>query len=176
MLSTINAPSDWNFIQALCEVTSQQKTSSHIIDTINVKSFIMFATQHNCRFVVALSLTGNQAFRLTVSDREGHIRRSEIILHGKRPSIVFLTIILFLMFGDDADIGLVDPNIIVGEDGRVKTILVDNKCYSVKSLIHSVETLIGRATKVWVVFTGHTLYLKRTPGSMRAMSIQKFRS
>jgi hypothetical protein len=161
MLSTVNAPSDWNFIQALCEVTSQQKTSSRIIDTINAKSFIMFATQHNRRFVVALSLTGNQAFRLTVSDREGQIRHSETILHGKRPSIVFLTIIAFLMFGDDADIGL-DPNVIVGEDGRVKTILVDNKRYSVKSLIHSVETLIGRATKVWVVFTDDapdTLYI-----------------
>jgi len=150
-LSSANAPSDWNFIQALCEVTSQDKTSSRIIDTINAKSFIMFATQHNRRFVVALSLTGNKAFRLTVSDREGQIRHNETFLDGKRPSTLFFTILAFLMFGDDADIGL-DPNVIIGQDGRVKNILVDNKCFVVKNLIHTVETLIGRATKVWVVF------------------------
>ena len=150
-LSSANAPSDWNFIQALCEVTSQEKTSSRIIDTINAKSFIMFATQHNRRFVVALSLTGNKAFRLTVSDREGQIRHNETLLDGKRPSTLFLTILAFLMFGDDADIGL-DPNVIIGQDGRVKKISVDNKCFVVKTLIHSVETLIGRAMKVWVVF------------------------
>jgi hypothetical protein len=160
-LSAVNAPSDWNFIQALCEVTSQLTTTSRIKDTINAKSFIMFATQHNRRFVVALSITGNLAFRLTISDREGQIRHNETLLDGKRPSILFLTIIAFLMFGDDADIGL-DPSVIVGQDGRVKTILVDNKHYSVKDLIHSVETLVGRATKVWVVFTDDapdTLYI-----------------
>ena len=160
-LSSANAPSDWNFIQALCEVTSQLKTSSRIIDTINAKSFIMFATQHNRRFVIALSFTGNGTFRLTVSDREGQIRHNETALDGKRPSTLFFTIIAFLMFGDDADIGL-DPNVTIGQDGRVKKILVDNKCFVVKHLIHSVETLIGRATKVWVVFANDapdTLYI-----------------
>jgi protein kinase-like protein len=160
-LSSANAHSDWNFIQALCEVTSQLKTSSRIIDTINAKSFIMFATQHNRRFVIALSLTGNQTFRLTVTDHEGQIRHNETALDGKRPTILFFTIISFLMFGDDADIGL-DPNIVIGPDGRVKTISVDNKCFVVKKLIHSVETLIGRATKVWIVFDNDapdTLYI-----------------
>jgi hypothetical protein len=151
-ISSVNAPSDWNFIQALCEVTSQAKTSTRIIDTINAKSFVLFATQHNRRFVVALSLTGNRAFRLTVSDREGQIRHNETILDGKRPSTIFFTILAFLMFGKDADIGL-DPNVVVGQDGRVQKILVDNKYFMVKSLIHSVETLIGRATKAWLVFT-----------------------
>jgi hypothetical protein len=149
-LSSTNAHSDWNFIQALCEVTSQVQTSSRILDTINAKSFVMFATQHNRRFVVALSLTGNKAFRLTVSDREGQIRHNETFLDGKRPSALFLTILAFLMFGNDADIGL-DPNVIIDQNGRVKKILVDNKYFVVKKLIHSVETLIGRATKVWVV-------------------------
>jgi hypothetical protein len=160
-LSAADAPSDWNFIQAVCEVTSQDKTSTRILDTINAKSFILFATQHNRRFVVALSFTGNQAFRLTVTDREGQIRHNETILDGKRPSILFLTILAFLMFGDDADIGL-DPNVIVGQDGRVNKILVDNKSFTVKCLIHSVQTLIGRATKVWVVFADgkpDTLYI-----------------
>jgi Fungal protein kinase len=150
-ISAVNAPSDWNFIQSLCEVTTQEKTSTRILDTINAKSFILFATQHNRRFVVALSFTGNQAFRLTVSDREGQIRHNETLLDGKRPSILFLTILAFLMFGDDADIGL-DPNVIVGQDGRVNKIFVDNKCFIVKCLIHSVQTLVGRATKAWVVF------------------------
>lgn len=54
------------------------------------------------------------------------------------------------MFGDDADIGL-DPSVVIGQDGRVKKIRVDREYFVVKHLIHSVETLIGRATKVWVV-------------------------
>jgi len=149
-LTSANAPSDWNFIQALCEVTSQDHISSRIIDTINAKSFIMFATQHNRRFVVALSLNSPKAFRLTISDREGQIRLNETTLSGKRDSTLFLTILAFLMFGDDADLGL-DPNVLIDQDGRVQRILVDNKCYVVKKLIHSVETLIGRATKVWIV-------------------------
>ena len=53
------------------------------------------------------------------------------------------------MFGDDTDLGL-DHNIVIGQDGRVKEIFVENKCFVVKHLIHSVETLLGRATKVWV--------------------------
>ena len=160
-LSSPSVHSDWIFIQALCEVTSQNKTSSRILDTINAKSFVMFATQHNRRFVIALSLTGNKAFRLTVSDREGQIRHNETILDGKRPSTLFLTILAFLMFGDDADIGL-DPNVVVGEDGRVKKITVDNKVFVVNKLIHSVETLVGRATKVWIVSAddaSDTLYI-----------------
>ena len=79
-LSSTNAPSNWNFIQALCEVTSQDKTSSHIIDA---KSFIMFATQHNRRFVVALSFTGSKGFWLTVTDHEGQIRHNKTVLEGK---------------------------------------------------------------------------------------------
>lgn len=65
------------------------------------------------------------------------------------------------MFGDDADIGL-DPNVIVGQDGRVNKILVDNKCFIVKCFIHSVQTLVGRAMKVWVMFADgkpDTLYI-----------------
>jgi hypothetical protein len=118
-LSASNAPSDWNFIQAFCEVTTQEKTSTRIIDTINAKSFILFATQHNRRFVIALSLNGNEAFQLTVSDREGQIWHNEVILDGKRPSSIFLTILAFLMFRSDADIGL-DPKAVIGQDGRVK--------------------------------------------------------
>jgi Fungal protein kinase len=149
-LTSSNAPSDWNFVQAFCEVTAQEKTSTRIIDTINAKSFVIFTTQHNRRFVIALSLNGGEAFRLTVSDREGQIRLNETILDGKRPSCLFFTIIAVLMFGNDADIGL-DPTVVVVQDGRVKNIHVDNKRFTVKYLIHSVETLIGRATKVWVV-------------------------
>ena len=55
------------------------------------------------------------------------------------------------MFGNDADIGL-DPSVIVGQGGRVNKFLVDNQWFIAKRLIHSVETLLGRATKVWIVF------------------------
>ena len=45
------------------------------------------------------------------------------------------------MFGDNIDLGL-DPNIVIGQDGRVKEIFVENKCFVVKHLIQT--------TKVWV--------------------------
>lgn len=63
-ISAVNAPSDWIFIQALCEVTTQEKTSTRILDTINAKSFILFATQHNRRFMhypsLAIKHSGSQ--------------------------------------------------------------------------------------------------------------------
>ena len=48
---------------------------------------------------------------------------------------LFFTILAFLMFRDDTDIGL-DSNIVVGQDGRVK-----------KSLENSVKTIVW--SSVW---------------------------
>jgi hypothetical protein len=63
----------------------------------------------------------------------------------------FFRIITFLMFGHDLDIGL-DPNIKVDSTtGRVCAIVVDNKWFKVLQLIHSIETLVRRVTKVWIV-------------------------
>jgi Fungal protein kinase len=156
--STPHTSSDWNFIQSFCEVTSQEKTSTRITDTINAKSYVLFATQHNRRFVVAMSFTGNGKFRLTVTDREGQVRLGETSLSGKRHNIAFFTIIAFLMFGNDSDIGL-DPTIEVDSTGKVCAIVVDKKRFEVFQLIHSVETLIGRATKVWIVSFEGKLYI-----------------
>jgi hypothetical protein len=71
--SAPGAALDWNFIHAFCEVTTQEKTSTWITDTINAKSYILFTTQHNCRFILVLSFTGRKTFRLTVTDHEGQI-------------------------------------------------------------------------------------------------------
>jgi hypothetical protein len=105
-----------------------------------------------------LSFTGNGKFRLTVSDREGQVRVGETSLSGKRHNVAFFTIIAFLMFGNDSDIGL-DPTVEVDSTGKVCAILVDKKRFEVLQLIHSVETLIGRATKVWIVSFEGKLYI-----------------
>jgi hypothetical protein len=127
--SAPGAASDWNFIHAFCEVTAQEKTSTRITDTINTKSYILFTTQHNRRFVLALSFTGRKTFRLTVTDREGQIRMSELSLSGKRHNTYFFMILAFLIFGHDSDIGL-DPNVEVDSTtGRVHAIVVDNKWF-----------------------------------------------
>ena len=159
--SAPGAASDWNFIHAFCEVTAQEKTSTRITDTINTKSYILFTTQHNRRFTLALSFTGRKTFRLTITDREGQIRMTELSLFGKRHNTFFFRIIAFLMFGHDSDIGL-DPNVEVDSTtGRVCAIVVDNKRFEVLQLIHSVETLVGRATKVWIVsFEGKVFTIK----------------
>ena len=70
-------------------------------------------------------------------------------------------IIVFLMFGHDLDIGL-DPNVKVDSTtGRVSAIVVDNRQFKVIQMIHSVETLIGRATKVRIVsFEGKLFTIK----------------
>lgn len=45
-----------------------------------------------------------------------------------------------------------DPNVKVDSTtGRVHAIVVDNQQFEVIQLIHSVETLVRRATKVWIV-------------------------
>jgi Fungal protein kinase len=85
---------------------------------------------------------------------------TELSLPGKQHNIFFM-IVVFLMFGHDSDIGL-DPNVEVDSTtGRVSAIVVDNQWFEVIQLIHSVETLVGRATKVWIVsFEGKLFTIK----------------
>ena len=45
--SAPGAALDWNFIHAFGEVTSQERTTTWITNTINAKSYILFTTQHN---------------------------------------------------------------------------------------------------------------------------------
>jgi len=158
--SAPGAASDWNFIHAFGEVTAQERTTTRITNTINAKSYILFTTQHNRQFLLALSFTGRRTFRLTVTDHEGQIRMTELSLSRKRHNI-FFTIIVFLMFGCDLDIGL-DPNVKVDSTtSRVSAIVMDNRQFKVIQMIHSVETLIGRATKVWIVsFKGKLFTIK----------------
>jgi hypothetical protein len=86
-----------------------------------------------------------------VTDREGQIQMTELSLSGKWHNMFFFTIIAFLIFGHNSDIGL-DLNVKVDSTtGRVHAIVVDDQQFEVIQLIHSVETLVGRATKVWIV-------------------------
>ena len=153
---------DWAFIRAITEVTSSQKMSQRIIDTVNTKSYLMYLCQYNRRFVIALSFTAavGQSFRLTVTDREGQVKWT-VGLNGARSeerATLFLRILVFLMFGTPASIGL-DPNVeIDGTTGKCVAITLQEKRFEVVDIIYSLDSIVGRGTRVWVVMYNGVRY------------------
>ncbi len=70
---------------------------------------------------------------------------------GRDISLIFLRMLGILMFGTDADIGL-DPYCEVNEfTGKVKAITVDKTRFEIERAVYSLDSLIGRGTRVWVV-------------------------
>jgi hypothetical protein len=57
----------WAFIRAI-RVSSEQVFPQQMFDTLNEKSYILFVTQDNHRFVPALSFNGSGNFSLTITD------------------------------------------------------------------------------------------------------------
>lgn len=151
--------SDWCFIRAIAEVTSEKRTPSCMTDTINAKSYLMFQCQVNRRFVVALSFTGNGKFMLTLTDREGQLRWYEMPLFENRKHLdLFFHVFSFLMFGEDSDIGL-DPNFEFNDLGKLLAITVDKKRFVVERLVYELSCIVGRATRVWVVKHDNKYYV-----------------
>jgi hypothetical protein len=153
---------DWAFIRAIAEVTSTDKMTQRIIDTVNTKAYLMYLCQYNRRFVVALSFTAaeGQSFRLTVTDREGQVKWT-VGLDGARSkerAALFLRILVVLMFGTSANIGL-DPNVeIDGTTGKCVAITLQEKRFEVVDLIYSLDSIVGRGTRVWVVMYNDVKY------------------
>jgi serine/threonine protein kinase len=147
-------PTDWAFIRAFGEVTSSGSISKRMTDSINSKAYLMFLCQYNRRFVVALSFTAaeEESFRLTVTDREGQIQWTVGLTtaRSRERSLLFLRILIILMFGSSSDIGL-DPNIEIDHTGRCVAITVQEKRFQVVDLIYSLNSVVGRGTRVWSV-------------------------
>ena len=142
---------DWCFIKAFGEVTAEERMPSRMINTINTKSFLVFQSQVNCRFVICLGFTGDGNFTLTLTDREGQLRWYQMpIFNNKKHYEVFFHVFSFLMFGEDSDIGL-DPNFKVNGFGKLLEIVVDEKHFVVENLVYELSCIVGRATRVWVV-------------------------
>jgi hypothetical protein len=142
----------WRMIRAFAETTSQTPLPKRIPETVNQKSYLIFLSQDNRRFIPVISFSGSGGFSLTVTDRQGqiHLAPLAIFAPGKDVALVLLKIIAFLMYGTPGDIGL-DPSMVCDETGAVRSILVNNQTFTVVKRIYSLQALIGRGTKIWVV-------------------------
>ena len=142
---------DWRRIRSFGEVTLEKRKPRRMWKTINAKSFLSFIVQFDRRFATALSFSSSGDYAFTLTDREGQIHyKSTLKSPGLEAAQRFLTIIAFLMFGDDSDIGL-DPHFICDGYDRLVAINVDDKRYELGDRIYTVESLLGRGTNVWIV-------------------------
>jgi hypothetical protein len=155
--STINSKKkedlriDWLRIRSLGEVTSEKNMPPRMAHTVNAKSYLSFILQFDRRFATALSFSQSGNYTFTLTDREGQIQfKSSLKSSGLEIAQRFLMILAFLMFGDDADIGL-DPHFERDVNDRLVTVDIDGNRYELKDRIYTVESLLGRGTNVWIV-------------------------
>ena len=151
---------NWIRIRSFAEVTRSSRIPATMTPTINAKSYLLFLLQFDRRFVTALSFIGSGEYSLTVTDREGQIRyTSSLKTNGLEPARRFLTILSFLMFGRDSDIGL-DSHFIRNPDSdQLTAVFVENSRYELGDRIYSVESLLGRGTNVWIVTRDDKSYI-----------------
>jgi hypothetical protein len=150
----------WPFIHAIREVSSKQVFPQWMFDTLNEKSYILFVTQDNHRFVPALSFDSSRNFSLTTTDRQGQIHMGvmSLLASGKEFVLVLMRILVCLIYGTPSNIGL-DPSMICDPIGDVKSIMVDNKEFTVLCRVYALQSLIGRGTKVWIVIWNGQHYI-----------------
>jgi Fungal protein kinase len=129
--------------------------------TILSKSYVMLTYQFDCRFVLALSFDGSSGYLLTLSDREGQIRfQGTSLTHENRDNVsTFLRIICYLMFGLLSDIGL-DPQFVSDPlTGTLTAVKVDDRHFEIHQRLYTLENMLGRGTKVWVVSSNNARYI-----------------
>jgi len=145
------SPVSWRNIRAITEVTRSKTEVDRMVDTINDKTFIMFTTQFNRRFVPMISIF-DKRFRLTVTDRQGQLRSVIYNLSGPHPNhaLHLIHLLATLCFGRPEDIGY-DPSIITNSRDETTAIICDNVKYKVLHCIYAVQGLVGRATHVFLV-------------------------
>ena len=156
--SLLNSPRrvNWLHIRSFAEVTTEARSPSRMVHTINAKSYLLFVVQFDRRFVPALSFNRSGEYTLTLTDREGQIRYHGVPLstNGLESARLFLTMLAFFMFGDDTDIGL-DPHFIRDPETEVLiAVNVDGRRYEIKDHIYTLESFLGRGTRVWIVARG----------------------
>jgi hypothetical protein len=152
---------DWRFIRSIAEVTHEKQFPDRIVDTVTSKSFLMFACQHDRRFVPALTFIGDGRFRFTLTDREGQLRYEcgNLRQSNVRTAKNLLLILSYLMLGDVSDVGL-DPHFICDNDtGSVAAVNIEGKRFDLVQRIYTLEKLLGRGTKVWIVSNDGKRYI-----------------
>ena len=152
-------PIQWRNIRAVTEVTRSKTEIDRIVDTINDKTFIMFTTQFNRTFIPMISIFDTR-LRLTVTDRQGQLRSNVYNLFGPHPTHAYHLIVLLatLCFGSPKDIGY-DPTVITNARDETTDIICDNVVYRVIKCIYAVQSLVGRATHVFLVKSDGQLFI-----------------
>jgi protein kinase-like protein len=157
--STPSPHISWTHIHAFAEVTRSYPFPKRITTTINDKSYLLFISQHDRRFVPALSFNGLGLFALTLTDRQGQISTPPMpFLHGKANAFMFMKILTFLMYGPVHNAGR-DTTMELQPSGHVKSISVNRHWYTVVYLIYSLQSMIGRGTTVWLVSRNGRYYI-----------------
>lgn len=141
---------NWTMVLALGETTAESRFPQRMLDTIDGKSYIVFTTQHDRRFVSALCFDGKDGWSLTITDRQGQLITGTMSLRGQDSVELFLRVIIALMFGQEMHLGL-DPNMIRDCNHRISRVFIDGDSYSVRRKIYSLQSLLGRGTQVWIV-------------------------
>ena len=91
----------------LLKLQWKKRMPQRMVHTVNLKSYLMFLVQFDCRFMTALSFCLSGDYSFTLTNHEGQIQfKFSLKSYGLEPSQCFLRILAYLMFGDDADIGL----------------------------------------------------------------------
>src|ERR1700722_8402975 len=137
----------WRHVRGLCETTNEDSFHNRIRNTISNKSFIVFTTQYDRRFLPCLSFW-NSKFRLTICDRSGIVHSITYTINGN--VLTLLRILIALMFGDDSLVGY-DVSMCRGSGGKIESITVCGVKYEVVGIIFFSETLRGCGTQCWHV-------------------------
>lgn len=154
IISSQNTPyeekTQWAMFFALGETTEEYRRPQRMLDTIDGKSYIIFTAQHDRRFVPALCFNGGNNWSLTITDRQGQLFSGMMSLRGIPYVGRFLRILISLMFGEEKLVGL-DPNMNRDINHHISSISVGGISYSIRRNIYSLQSLLGRGTKVWIV-------------------------
>lgn len=150
---TTHIRTQWAAVAAFGEVTRSLKRLPALQDTVNTKSAVIFQTQPNRRYVVALSFVGRNLedlqMNVTVTDRSGQIQAHKLGIMGLE-FIHFARFILGLAGNPVEYLGL-DPTMSQQLDGSLEDIYVENRVYQHVATIHSMKNLFSRGTWVFLV-------------------------
>ena len=144
-------PISWRNVHAVAEVTTSDRLHSTLKKTINNKTYLMFSTQHERRFVPFLAICA-RSIHFIVSDHQGQTTTE---LPYRQPGVYhaldLIRIIVALMFGSNETIGF-DSTIETQPDGEITKVSADGTDYNIKSTVHAVRGIVGRSTRVWSGF------------------------
>ena len=150
----------WQQVHAVAELTTSASEHHRIIRTVTDKTYIMLGAQPNRVFVPVISAWGASKFRLTVTDCQGQLRTKTFNIAGgvRRADLrTLIHILTSLCFGRNKAVGY-DETMIMGQGG-VDVILCAGKEFKIIDLIYATQSLIGRATRVWIVEHNERKYI-----------------